>query len=381
MRLTRWIDSKYALGLIGSLTLGLGTGCPDGDDDSADDDATDAVCSLIASTDPTAASVGFFYQNEIKITFNVAPTATVMIMVTDGAGADVAGTTTPSGNGRSFTFDPSADLVPSSPYSINIDWGCGTAGPLNFTTGAFGEEILDPNGLIGRTYNLDLANAEFVEPPGVGSILGSQLEGVNVVFSPMPESDFAAAPPLMHIVGALGEDDGNGGIVQNLCNESLPFTFGDDGIVGSADDSPARFENPFMELTADTLTLTVQGVSATIQDLVISGTFAPDLSSMAGGRFEGKIDTRPLAPLLSDDGDENALCELVEETVGVGCEECGGDVPGVFCLSLVATDIVAAEVPGLTVVLNTCDDIVLNLTCSEEDRADCAPPGDDDSAR
>jgi hypothetical protein len=383
MSRTLSLNALAYAGLLGCISVGGGVaGCGDttADDDATADDDTSAACPLITATRPVADSNVFFYQDEISITFNTAPTGTVTITLTDGAGANVAGTTTASGNGRTFTFDPSADLDSSAPYAISIDWGCASAGPLNFTTGPFGEDVTTPESLVGKTYNLDLANATFVEPPGVGSILGSQLEGISVIFSAMPQSDFSVDPAALHIVGALGEDDNNGGIFQNLCDESLPFTFGDDATYDTADDAPATFDNPYMELNADALTLTVQGVSATIQNLLISGTFAPDLSSMAGGRFAGKIDTRPLAPVLDPNGDENAICELVMETVGVGCEECGGDNPGVFCLSVVAEDIVAAEIPGMTVLLNTCEDILLNTACSEEDRADCGA-GDDDSAR
>lgn len=383
MEIKRLKSAVYGFGnalvLVGcSVGVAPTAGCNDPvDDDSAAGDDDDApACSMIAETKPAADSSDFFYQDELSVTFNTQPAETVTLTLTDGGGNTIAGTTTPSPNGRTHTFDPSADLMPDTSYALTIDWGCNSAGPLNFRTSTHGSAVADDTLIIGKSYFLDLTSAEFVEPPGVGGILASQLGDVIVLFSPMPESDIANGE--LHIVGALGEDDGTGTYRQDLCNESLPFTFGNDGIVGTADDEPAAWDNPFMSLEAPVLSLTIQDVTASIQDLLISGTFAPDLSGMAGGTFGGMLDTRALDGLIGD-GTPGAACELVEETIGVPCEECGGGNPGAFCLTVLAEDIIAVEVPGTTVVQNDCDDILLNAAC-EEDWADCGAVGDDDDS-
>ena len=55
-----------------------------------------------------------------------------------------------------------------------------------------------------------------------------------------------------------------------------------------------------------------------------------------GGTFGGMIDTRGLVGLL-DSKDPNAVCDLIEETVGVSCEDCGGGED--YCLTILAEDV------------------------------------------
>ena len=43
--------------------------------------------------------------------------------------------------------------------------------------------------------------------------------------------------------------------------------------------------------------------------------------------------------------------------MGVGCEECGGDDPGEFCLAVVAKDIVGGALAG-DIVSTSCADVI-----------------------
>jgi len=60
----------------------------------------------------------------------------------------------------------------------------------------------------------------------------------------------------------------------------------------------------------------------------------------------------------------------VFETVGVECEECGGDDPGEFCLTLRVEELVSEYQPGLTLEPISCADILAGFeasgTCSDE---------------
>ncbi len=84
------------------------------------------------------------------------------------------------------------------------------------------------------------------------------------------------------------------------------------------------------------------GYSVTIDDLLISGTFAPDGSYFGGGTLSGLIDTRPLVSLVFDDeDDDNAICDFILG-FGVSCVACpNGD--GDYCLELKAVDLVADQ--------------------------------------
>ncbi|MCO4769565.1 MAG: hypothetical protein KDA24_05995 [Deltaproteobacteria bacterium] len=364
------------------LSLGLAlAGCPatGDDDDAANDDDTvgnddDAACAGILSVSPEQDETDVF-GDKVAVTWDAVPTGGALA-VTDEAGAAVAGSTTDDDNGRTLIFTADSTFTASTTFSVTISWDCEADVAYDFTTGPYGDAVGTESDLIGRAFNLDLASADFVEPAGVGALLQGFLVDVYVIFNPTADSDLANGN--MHIVGAVGELDG-GDIVQDECNETLPFTAGEDGEVGTADDAPADWQNPDMELEADSLALSVQGVEAEIQDLLISAKFHPELTGFVGGTFAGKIDTRALVGLL-DSEDPNAICDLVTETVGIECEDCGGGEN--FCLGVVAENVSGNyldNIPG-GLTLRSCVDIIDDATCGNgsytldgEDNGDIDP--------
>ena len=92
----------------------------------------------------------------------------------------------------------------------------------------------------------------------------------------------------------------------------------------------------------------------------MSGAFDPAGAVISGAVLAGSIDTRPLVPLIDENGGENAVCELVG-TFNIQCETCatGGD----FCLSLLVDSMAAEEVPGVTVIAVTEADVTANPDC------------------
>ena len=91
-----------------------------------------------------------------------------------------------------------------------------------------------------------------------------------------------------------------------------------------------------------------------IDDLYVSGAFAPDASYVDGAQLSGSVDTRPLAILVGDDEGEGAVCELAA-SIGVQCETCPSDGEP-FCLSLVARSITATkESFTLEVIADPCE--------------------------
>jgi len=351
-------------------------GCDTDGDGSADDQVVTEDAPLITRMAPSSETLDFFFQADMEVEWNLPPT-TASLTLSGSDGAEISGTTEMSSSGRILNFDPDVDLTPDTSYSVSVAWNSDSS-PVNFTfqTGSYGNEVGDANqqSLVGRVFNLDLASANFVEPPGVGGILQSQIGDVAILFSMTAESSFdAATQPGLHILGAIGDVEG-GQVSQGSCTETLAFTYGVDGLHGTADDTPAQWTDPQMELGPTNLDISVQGFTATIENLVISGTFHPDLDDMRGGTFAGKVDTRPLAPELDPEGGENAICELVVETVGVECEPCNDDGTEPFCLSVVAEDVAADGVDGMVLNPIGCADIITSFvadgtTCQEEAEA------------
>ena len=90
----------------------------------------------------------------------------------------------------------------------------------------------------------------------------------------------------------------------------------------------------------------------------MSGRFGPEGQSLDQGVFAGLLDTRELADLVDPDNEE-ALCELMEETVGVSCVDCADGVP--LCLGLRVEDVLGSRLLEGEVVEVSCADVVLSF--------------------
>jgi len=358
-----------ALTFVTATFVAVGCG-PSADDDDSEPDPSGSP--VITDLTPAPADSDFFYQADLWVEWNIAPEGATYEL--SQAGTAVSGTTGTRSSGRVLTFTPDAALQPSTSYSSTVSWNSDDS-PLTFEfqTGAYGNELGTENDLVNKTFNLDLAAADFVEPPGVGPILQSQIGDIAILFSVTDDSDFTANE--LHILGAVGDSEG-GTVSQDLCGQTLGFTYGPDGEFGGGDDLPATWSNPAMSMGPTNLSLSFQGTEVDIEDLNITGTFHPDLTDMRGGTFAGRIDTRPLNGLLDPDGGEDAICVLVAETVGVKCEECGGDNPGPYCLTLVAENVNADRVSDEGVVPLACEDIIAAAATCVDEAAAFDPDGD-----
>ena len=274
----------------------------------------------MVATFPVADDSDVYYRTDIRFTLAIEETGATVV-VTDAGGAEVAGAT--SVLGTVVTWNGTADLSPSTSYTATLNYECGAA-PVSFTTSDTGA----PTGvdITDLVFELDLASGEWVEPPGVGEIIASQLGAVQVLVSPK-----VVTPTEITMIGALG--DGVGG--QDPCSPYLDF--------GQA----AGWTDPYFELSSELLTLDVAGVVVDVEDLLLAGAFAPDGSRIQGAVLQGSVDTRPLGSLVGATGTgDDAVCQLVA-IFGITCDECG-DGTGPYCLSINVDNIVAEQIPGAT---------------------------------
>jgi hypothetical protein len=279
----------------------------------------------VDSTVPTPDSADAYYRGNIEFHLSDADsTATIE--------TDVPGTMTVNEDGDVITWevDQTQPMAPNTSYSATLHY-CGGDATINFTTSDLGTSISDPQSLVGRTYALSFANARIVEPEGVGDVLKSYITqdiliGVQSVTSTNVE-----------MIGGIGKD-ATDPPAQEYCDPTIDFP--------SADFT----SQPYFNIGPQTTTLSVAGYSIEITDLVINGTFSSDGSYFGGGTLAGTIDTRPFVGLVdsSDDPDPNAICDLAGN-FGAACVACPSDNEP-YCLTLVADQLIAEEVDGLTLI-------------------------------
>lgn len=282
--------------------------CTDKGDDTG---STATQCTAtVASTFP-ASGEEQFYRDDFGFVLS-APDASASIVT------DVPGTLSVSEDGLTLAWVPTEPLAPSTAYTASLEW-CGGSAPLSFSTSALGTPLADPGAILGNVYELDLPNANIVQPAGIGGVLSTLLEVVltEVVVVTADEVD---------VLGAVAVPNSDPA-TEDYCIPTIDFP--------AADFS----EQPFLHLGPADVDLVVSGAIVTVGDLELTGAFAADGSHLGNGVLTGLVDTRPLSLAQNPEGDGSDICELVG-SFNVECEPCVSDGQA-FCLDLRAEDIVA----------------------------------------
>ncbi|NCG19389.1 MAG: hypothetical protein GWP91_10310 [Rhodobacterales bacterium] len=316
------------LGLL-ACTMMFACGGDDGGD-SATGTTTDpnACDNEILEFYPTDGASDVYYRTTVDFTFD-ALDGSEAIKVTTG-GAEVAGTSAVVDNRVVFT--PTDALASSTTYDVELSW-CDGPTLTSWTTSDIGDPA-DAASLAGLTFGLDIGGGRFVEPAGVGALIGGLLEQEVLM------GVTAATDTEVGMMGALG--DASGG--QDMCTESFDFPVA------------AEFsENPYFIIESDFLPLDVSGVVVEIEDLEISGAFAADGSEIAGATLRGTLDVSTLDSMVGGD-----TCELLS-TFGVPCLPCSGG--GDTCLTVFVDSMDAAVKPGVTLEVVTSVEIAANPAC------------------
>ena len=335
-------------GLLTSLAMFACSGDKATDTSSVDDTAVvDEGCGVeIDETYPALNAADVYYLSNLSVELS-DPDETASLTLTDGSGAEVAGEVTVDDD--TLTFAPSAALAPSTSYNLNVSY-CGSEEPavIPFTTSALGSALDGGNeSIVGKTYALDISSGSFVEPAGVGDLIGGLLENKILIGVTSVEND------QMSIRGAISDGSTTD---QDMCTETLEE-------FPSADFSTS----PYFEIPKEDVTLSVAGFTATIYGLEVTGTFAADATYFGGGTLQGELDARQILPLLGDAGLD---AETPEEVCGlllgfgVQCVECISDSEP-LCVRLVVERLVADET-GVELVPLDADAIAASEECASE---------------
>lgn len=223
------------------------------------------------------------------------------------------------------TFD--GGLKPSTAYVLEVTDCAGTS-QVHFRTSELGEPLQDgPDTIVGRTYELDLVNATWVEPGGFGSFLASNFD----------------VPVLVGVAYAdahtLKQNGGPGLVVDGEVRQDLDQPTWDFP-VSSFDDAP------WFQTTAEHINLDIGGFPLPVYNFRLEGTFLPDGSGLGDGVLVGLGDTRFAGAALGSD-DPTTVCTYAA-AIGAACVPCPDGLP--LCLSVELRDLVGTEVEGLRLV-------------------------------
>ncbi len=328
------------LGLIGLMFACSGDKTGETGEEVVANSCPDGAEITISNTYPTSDAANFYISDSIEFTLSAEdPAATLSLTGPEG---DVAGTS--AVDGTKVTFTPDAPLAPSSAYTASLSY-CNSEEPVDvaFSTSELGEALTTD--IVGKTYAVDLASGNFVQPPGIGSLLGGLFTN-NILLG------ITGADANLEIMGAISVE---GSTDQDMCTET--FT----------DFPAADFSgSPMFSIPEGDVTLSVAGYTATIYSLSVSGTFAADGSYFGGGELSGELDARQLVDIVGGlmDGVESAddVCGLVAG-FGVSCSECSSDGEA-YCVTLEVNRLVANET-GVTLEAIDEEAITANSECAE----------------
>ncbi len=287
----------------------------------------------IVTTSPEAGDAGWYWRDRpiVYVETDVRE-AYAAWLVDEGTGARVDPELAWNEEGTSFTLEWEGWLDAATSYTLFVS-DCEQTLEVPFETGPLGAPLtLGDDELRGRTWLLDLAGANWIEPPVLSGLIQIYfttpiLLGVRYVDG--SDIDLLAAP---------GEVDPLGVVTQDRYAETWNFPL--------ADFSEAPFvdaQAPQIELIYDAYGVEV-GIPVT--SFLLQGTFSADGSRLGGGVLEGLGDTRTVGSLLGDDRPE-AICELAAGA-GVTCIDCPDG--GAYCLHLRAESLEGTWIPGLSLV-------------------------------
>jgi hypothetical protein len=290
---------------------------------SAEPSGEDQGCGVtIDETFPTDGASDFYYRGMLAFELSDDDdTASISLEGADGTAVEGSS----SIDGDMVYFTPSASLQPSTSYVANLTYcGSETPVPVGFSTSDLGTVAEDVSVFEGRTYAVDLSSGNFVQPAGVGDLIGGLLEN-NILIGVT-----GATETSMSLIGALSVA---GTVDQDTCQETLD--------IPDADFS----SNPYFEIDAsEGIEISAAGVTVGLDSLFISGTFAADGTYFGGGELVGELDVRKLAPLLEDliqSDDPQEACNLLLG-FGVTCEPCTSDTQP-YCIALEVNGLVADD--------------------------------------
>jgi len=258
-------------------------------------------CDATVSSTPSIElpTSSWFFRDAVELTFDEVNVA-LNLTLTDSSGADISvGYEWNESREIAYVIPESGTWMGDEEYTLVADF-CGTSETLTFGTSEYGTPMTDAaTSLVGNTYNIDLASAEYSHPPGIGTLLSQNID------QPLLFGIETATDTSLDFIAALGMYTNTGGIDQTT---GLWFFPGADFNT-----------SPYFEAFSESLVIQYGSIDIPIFDFQVSGTFSADAQKIGMAHFEGLGDTRGIAIELTQD--ENGLCTLLAAS-GSDCVPC-----------------------------------------------------------
>lgn len=292
------------------------------------DTGPDTCEAHIVETEPAPGESEWYWRD--AFTVRTAAPGDYPATLSDEAGVEIALSSSVDETGTVITLTPDQPLAPDTDHLLRVT-DCGGSDDIDFRTSRYGLPLEgEPSTLVGRTFQVDLAAAEWTEPKGFGTILA--LYFTDPILLGVQWAD----DHIIDFIGAPGFINAEGSVLQNLNRPSWDLP-------------SASFEDsPYFEIDGAEIVLYVDSeTAAPVFEVHIEGTLAPDGRSFTGGVISGLGDTRTLGSVINDPSDPNAICEFAS-TLGVKCVPCPDGEP--YCMSIYANQVEGTELPGVVVI-------------------------------
>lgn len=292
------------------------------------DTANPSQCvARVASTEPVDGATAWYWRDFPRVFVESKVDDGFVTRLIDPSGNLVDTHPVWSDDGLNFEVAFDGGLEASATYTLHLE-DCATVQDVTFTTDALGAPLLGgPESLAGKTWQLDLANATWRKPEGLGPLLLLYFT-IPVLLGVQFSDD-----TLVDFIGAPGMTSASGKLVQDVAAASWDFP-------------PTPFDQaPYFDAQTDEVTFAFSGTLTPVNDFRFTGTFAADGSRIGGGVLSGLADTRNLGALNNQPDDLDAICALAA-LIGTACVPCpdGGN----YCLDMEVRDVVGTLVPGLS---------------------------------
>jgi len=323
----------------------------DTDTDTDTDTDADTDCNVdIDDMSPEDNEDGVYYRNPVQVWLD-GDDPTASITVTDVDGRSIDGVVSNDGGLVSFSPDPS--LTPDLGHNVSFTW-CGGEENLSFQTSDLGLPL--EGDLSDQTFALDLGSATWIEPAGVGDLVGAYLDMNLLVGVQSMEGG------MIDFIGAMGEGSTTD---QDMCMPTIDFEPGDFS------------ETPYFTVGPADMPVALMGYSVTVFGMSVSGTFDHGGDWMGGVEMKGAFDIAEIGPAIGgavgfDLSDPDVACGTIA-MLGVNCGPCPHKDEE-HCLSLHLADIEANNT-GDTIQL--IEEAYCDEACDERaDHPECDEGGD-----